>query len=245
MADRGNRWVLHLAYALAAAAVLAGALAVLSGFGTRWGWWHFRTGFSLLGRAALAGAALAVLGLVTMILARRGPQRALLAAGFALVVGGALFVLPWRWQASARTAPPIHDITTDVEDPPAFVAIAPLRADAPNPVDYAGEEVAAQQRAAYPEVTALVLPLPVDAAFERALAAAAAMGWEIVAADAAAGRIEATDRTVWFGFYDDVVIRLTATDSGTRVDVRSKSRVGRGDMGTNARRVLAYLDRLR
>jgi uncharacterized protein (DUF1499 family) len=71
------------------------------------------------------------------------------------------------------------------------------------------------------------------------------MGWEIVAADPAARRIEATDQTFWFGFKDDVVIRLTAADGGTVLDVRSKSRVGRGDVGTNARRIRSYLDRVR
>jgi uncharacterized protein (DUF1499 family) len=67
------------------------------------------------------------------------------------------------------------------------------------------------------------------------------MGWEIVAADAAAGRIEATDTTFWFGFKDDVVIRVEADGAGSRIDVRSVSRVGVGDVGANARRIRAYL----
>ena len=81
-------------------------------------------------------------------------------------------------------------------------------------------------------------------AFTRALAVAQDRGWEIVSADESTGRIEATDTTQWFGFKDDVVVRLTAWGTGTRVDVRSVSRVGRGDVGTNARRIEEYLDSL-
>ena len=81
---------------------------------------------------------------------------------------------------------------------------------------------------------------PADA-FKRALQAARDMGWEIVAADAAAGRIEATDTTFWFGFKDDVVIRVEADGAGSRVDLRSVSRVGVGDVGANAARIRAYL----
>jgi uncharacterized protein (DUF1499 family) len=153
-------------------------------------------------------------------------------------------VVPWQQRRSSRGVPPIHDISTDTENPPPFVAIAPLRADAPNPVEYAGPEAASRQRQAYPEIQPVVVGLPPDTAFVRALAAARAKRWEIVEANAAEGRIEATDRTFWFGFYDDVVIRITPSGTGSIVDVRSKSRVGRGDMGTNARRIRGYLREL-
>jgi len=83
---------------------------------------------------------------------------------------------------------------------------------------------------------------PPDRAFDLALAALHEMGWDLVAADATAGRIEATDTTFWFGFKDDVVIRVRPADGGSRVDVRSLSRVGVGDVGTNAKRIRAYLD---
>jgi uncharacterized protein (DUF1499 family) len=141
--------------------------------------------------------------------------------------------------------PRIHDITTDTDHPPAFVAVLPLRATAPNTTDYGGPEVAAQQRSAYPDIQPALLELPPTQAFQRALAAARAMGWTIVAADSTAGRIEATATTFWYGFKDDVVIRLTPSDRGTRVDVRSESRVGGSDIGTNARRIRVYLTKLR
>jgi uncharacterized protein (DUF1499 family) len=113
------------------------------------------------------------------------------------------------------------------------------------PRAYPGAEFARQQKAAYPDLVSLILPLPPQAAFAKAVAAAEAMGWEVVGRDAAAGRIEAVDTTKWFGFKDDIAIRVTAADGGSRIDVRSKSRLGRSDLGTNARRIRAYLRTLR
>ena len=98
--------------------------------------------------------------------------------------------------------------------------------------------------AAIPDFKPLDLPLPPADAFARALDAAKGMGWEIAATDAAAGRIEATATTPWFGFRDDVVIRVTPAPPGSRIDVRSVSRVGRSDLGTNAKRIRTFLDKL-
>jgi uncharacterized protein (DUF1499 family) len=152
--------------------------------------------------------------------------------------------VPLSYLQTARSVPPIHDITTDPEDPPEFEAIVPLRAEAPNPVVYGGPQVAAQQRDAYPDIAPADYPVAPEVAFEAALVAADAMGWTVVATDKAAGRIEATDRTFWFGFIDDVVIRVRPTDAGSRIDVRSTSRVGVGDFGTNAARIRNYLQEL-
>ncbi len=231
-----------LARAVAAIAVIMALLAVLAGLGSRWGWWLFRTGFGLLRWSVYGAIVLLPVSLITTFLARpRGRYRGLPFALFALAVSLAMLGNVLLWRARGRDVPPIHDITTDTQDPPLFIAIAPLRADAPNGVDYGGPEVAAQQRAAYPDIRPLVLNVDVSRAFERALRAARSLGWEIVADDAAAGRIEATDRTLWFGFRDDIVIRLTASGDRTVVDVRSVSRVGRSDVGTNARRIRAFL----
>ncbi len=120
----------------------------------------------------------------------------------------------------------------------------PLRAAAAVPAAYPGSETAQAQRRAYPDIAPLELAVPPAAAFARALDAATAMGWEIVAADAVAGRIEATATTPWFGFRDDVVVRVAPTPTGSRIDVRSVSRVGKSDLGANAKRIRAYLARL-
>jgi len=230
------------AIATLALVVSAAGLGLLlaAGPGTRMGFWAFGRGFQMMRWAVYAGAAGAALALVALVL---GPRRGL--AVLALAVGLAAAVPPWQIQRSAMNKPPIHDITTDTADPPPFVAIVPLRRDARNPVEYGGPEIAALQRKAYPDVAPLALPVPPAQAFERAERAARAKGWEIVAAVPAEGRIEATDTTRWFGFKDDVVIRVRPAGAGSRVDVRSVSRVGRGDVGTNARRVREFLDALR
>src|SRR5262249_3769316 len=124
------------------------------------------------------------------------------------------------------------------------VAVVPLRAGVPVSVTYPGPETAAKQRAGYPDLKPLDLPVPPATAFARALDAAKRSGWEIDASDPASGRIEATDVTPWFGFRDDVVVRVTPTSSGSRIDVRSLSRVGRGDLGMNANRIRGYLEKI-
>jgi uncharacterized protein (DUF1499 family) len=219
-----------LVLAIAAAAGIAAA-----GPGSRFGLWNFRFGFRLMTRgsyAALAAAALGLLGVRAM-------------AGVAMVIALAAFAGPWSFMRTARGVPPIHDISTDTADPPTFKAVLPLRAGASNTVEYGGEEIAAQQRKAYPDVQPLHLALPPAQAFERALRAARAMGWQIVLSAPEQGRIEATDTTAWFGFKDDVAVRVRPEAGGSRVDVRSLSRVGRSDVGANASRIRRYLQRLR
>lgn len=147
---------------------------------------------------------------------------------------------------SSMGAPPIHDITTDIDDPPAFVAAIPVReaAGAANPPMYFPDESASRQAQAYPDIRTIELDMPAAAAFERAREAASALGWEIIAVAPEEGRIEATATTPWIGFKDDVVIRIRATGTQTHVDLRSKSRVGKGDAGVNAQRVRAFRDQL-
>jgi hypothetical protein len=176
---------------------------------------------------------------------RRRGGTALAAAGLAL--GLAAAAVPWSYQRAARGAPPIHDISTDTGDPPPFVEALPLRRDAPSPAGYGGPEVAAQQAQAYPDLRTETVAQPPEAVARHALAAAEALGWEIVGSDLAQGRIEATDTTFWFGFKDDVVIRIRPdpAGAGSAVDVRSVSRVGRGDAGANAARIRTFLRELR
>ena len=144
----------------------------------------------------------------------------------------------------AASAPPIHDITTDFLDPPQFDAVVGIRLPSDNPLEYDTETLPALQQQAYPWVEPLTTPLSVAELFERAHQALESLGLEIVSANGTAGRIEATATTFWFGFKDDVVVRLRTRDGLTIVDVRSVSRVGVSDLGANARRVAQILDRL-
>jgi uncharacterized protein (DUF1499 family) len=191
-----------------------------------------------------AAAGVSLIGLVVTLLRPREVRRGLLLAVISLLAGLFFIGMAGRFLLG-RPKPPIHDITTDTQDPPQYVAVLPLRANAPNKTAYGGEKVAALQREAYPDIQPLMLNVPPRQAFDRALATVREMGWAPVAADAAAGRIEATDQTFWMGFKDDVVIRVRATDGGSRIDVRSLSRVGGGDVGTNATRIRTYLKALK
>jgi uncharacterized protein (DUF1499 family) len=246
MADLNVERVPRRMHPLALGGLALGVLALLmlfiTGPGSRFGWWHFRTSFDLMKYAAYVGVAAVVLSIIGLVLSH-GRLRLVAVVGLAL--GALAFLLPWSWRRDARQYPGIHDITTDVQNPPAFVAIAPLRADASNPVEYAGDSVAQVQREAYPDIQPLMLAMPVDSAFTLAVLAAREMGWEMVDQDRRQGRIEATATTPWMGFKDDVVIRVSSASGISRVDVRSKSRVGRGDVGANAKRIRQYLQRLR
>ena len=135
--------------------------------------------------------------------------------------------------------PAIHDISTDIADPPGFVALAALRGAQANPLART-PEVDRAQREAYPGVLPLDSPLAPAAAFARAAATARALGWRVQAEDPEAGLIEASATTFWFGFVDDIAIRVRPHDGGSRVDLRSVSRVGQGDLGANARRIARF-----
>jgi len=226
-------------------AILAVAAAVLAGFGTRWGWWNFRSGFAILKVSAYGGVAAAVASIAGGIIAVSGRSRmGLIPAAAGVLIGLLTAGIPWSWMRTVKQVPFIHDITTDMENPPKFAAVLQLRKDAANPAEYGGPDIAVQQRNGYPDIVPLRLRVPPDQAFERALQAARDSGWEIIAAKREECRIEATDTTFWFGFKDDVVIRITPAPDGSRVDIRSLSRVGKSDVGTNAKRIRAYFQKL-
>ncbi len=221
-----------------------GVAELLSGLGYRWGWWPLRSGFQILRWSATTGLAAAALTLVVALLALGfGARRAFALAALGLVLSLAAAGPPLYYYRLAGQVPPIHDISTDTENPPPFVAVLPLRRGAPNPADYNVADAAAQKKA-YPDIAPARLDLPPQQAWQRAERAARAMGWDIVAAVPQDLRIEATDTTLLFGFKDDIVIRVAPAEGGSRVDVRSVSRVGKSDIGTNARRIRKFMRRL-
>ena len=162
----------------------------------------------------------------------------------ALLLSIIAIAIPLSMLNKGKSVPPIHDISTDLVSPPEFVAIAPLRADAPNPVEYAGVEAATQQRAAYPELQTLNYPQSKSELVEATKQVIDNLGWQLVNIDTNQGIIEATDRTMWFGFKDDVIVRITDNGSKRLVDIRSKSRVGGSDLGTNAERIHKFIEEL-
>ena len=173
-------------------------------------------GILLLPVAGLFGLIAVILGLVAAFRGGFAP-----AVTVALLIGVAVAAVPIAGYVKARSAPPINDITTDAK------------------------EASEAQRRAYADIQPLHLPVAPNIAFERAKGAAEEMGWDLAREDPSAGRIEAVATTFWFGFKDDVLVRVSAEGGGSRVDVRSKSRVGKGDLGTNAQRIRAFQKRLK
>jgi len=241
--DRTLPLVAVCSLALATILVLT---SVTSGLGTRMNWWGFRTGLSLLRWSAYAEIAIAAAAVIGCIFASsRGQGNGVYLFILACVVSIAALIVPFRMYLTARSVPAIHDITTDTENPPQFDVILSVRKAALNPAEYGGPEIAQQQKKAYPDIAPLRMDAPPAQSFEKARSAVRAMGWQIVSADPAKGLIEATDTTFWFGFKDDIVVRITPQDKGSRIDIRSLSRVGRSDVGANAARIRKLLKTLK
>jgi uncharacterized protein (DUF1499 family) len=220
----------------AAAGVIMAVLAVA---GYRSGELHFMTAIQNFERGVYTSAAAFILSLAALWLTRTGnARRGLWPSLLGLALSLPLTVYIANFEYAARAYPPINDISTDTDDPPAFWEV-------PNPVMYPGAQVADLQRDGYPEIGPLELDTNPERAFELALAIARDMDWEIVSENAADMQIEAVASSFLFGFKDNVAIRLQPINGRTRVDMRSHSRLGRIDRGANAKRILAYLHALR
>jgi len=202
------------------------------------------TAYEIMRWAAYIGLAASLIAAGSTVFSYRGRRwMGTLVSVLALIVGLTAIAIPMSWQRRAQRLPSIHDITTDLENPPTFEAILAKRVDAPNRLDRT-PQLSLLQKEGYPDLAPVTLPTAPATAFDRALRVAQSRGWEIVTADKSSGRIEATDTTRWFGFTDDVVVRLTPWGAGTRVDIRSTARAGAGDLGRNAGRIREFLDDL-
>lgn len=238
----GDRWRDRVGRLAALLGLAAMVLLALGPIGWHAGWWHFRVAFwYLMPAAAYCGIAAAAVALLALMVSRGRAGRVGLAVA-ALIVGGGIAYVPWHFNSLRGIVPPIHDVTTDPDDPPAFVTAAALRkAQNLNTTDY-DPHLPSQQRRAYPDLAPIVLNLPPDQAYARALATAQHLRWTITGSDTAAGRIEATETSRWFRFVDDIVIRVAPAPGGSRIDLRSSSRVGRSDFGVNAARIRRFTE---
>jgi uncharacterized protein DUF1499 len=228
-------------------AFVAIALGVLSGTGYKMNWWELGMAFKLLQYSLYAGGGAAALGFVSLIFSKK---RAL--ALVVLIAGGGVSVMILGQVFTARNVPIMHDISTDTQNPPQFDKIVALRGENSNSIDYKSKMAPKErgseemipypemQASYYPDIKALDLELAPHACFVLAEETAGAQGWEVVNADGQKRIVEATDTTFWFGFKDDIVIRITG-ETTCRVDVRSSSRVGMSDVGVNANRIADYL----
>jgi uncharacterized protein (DUF1499 family) len=210
-----------------AALVLSGiavCLLVLAPLGWRLGLWQYRFGlYWIMPVSGLVAAVALILSVLTLVREwSQLPLRDLAMLFIALVMGAALVYVPGQYWYPRSTVPPIHDITTDIDNPPTFSAVLAARtAEGANSVDDRGPQLAQLQKDAYPDVVPLITMLPVTMAFNEALNVAASMpGWTIVASDIDAGRIEASQQSRWFGFTDDIVIRIVGDEDESRIDMR-------------------------
>ena len=236
------RWMAGVAVALAVIGLLMLASASV---GYRLGWWSVGAAFGILRFSVYAAGLAALVALVGIVVALASRHwTAVAGAALAILLAAGTAAVPLGLQRTAQMVPRIHDITTDTERPPEFVALRAIREKAPNGAVYGGPAVAAEQRRAYPDVAPLQLSMPPDQAFRLADATARELGWEIAAAVPAEGRLEATATTRWFGFKDDVIVRVSPALDGSRIDVRSVSRIGRSDLGANAKRIRTFLSAL-
>jgi uncharacterized protein (DUF1499 family) len=237
----GNRLVnLGMIVALA-----AGGAMIFSGIGYRLDLYHFRVGFTILRWAFWFALAALVLSVVGFVMVRDRSRGTLVAAIIGVAVGAVAVYIPWNWKQTLDAHPYIHDISTDTANPPEFVVAARLRKPGDHPLAYDGAQVAELQHKAYPDLATLTIAAPADKVFAAAKAVIASMGMQLADADPAQGRIEANQTSLLYGFTDDMVVRIVAGTDATKVDVRSKSRVGRSDLGQNAKRIRVFLQKLK
>ena len=232
--------------------IISSLVLVAAALGYRWDLWSVRFALLTLTKyatyGALAGAALSMVGIGKSW--PGGASRGLVLSVVGVIIGmGAFYTIFEQWKM-VRTSPFIHDITTDTEIPPEFIAVVALRESAAaDRHAYSGPELALRQKFGgvnepYKDILPVMTKLPPGEAYDKALAVAQNMDWKIVDADRTAGRIEASDISFWYGFTDDIVIRVVATPEGSRIDMRSLSRVGRSDVGVNAARIREYMTAL-
>jgi len=224
-------------YALSGFVLGAGGIATLvaSAIGYRLGWWPVVEALEISEWASYAAMLGLVLSLAGSILSRPSARRRGFVLGLlGLAVSLPVTVMAVQWEYATRAYPAINDVSTDMEDPPVFW-------DMPNPTDYPGGTTAEQQRAAYPDLAPLELAASPQQAYALAQEIAKDESWELLADEPDDGRIEAVDTSFLYGFKDEVIIRITPSDSGATVDVRSRSRIGRIDRGVNAKRIRAVL----
>jgi len=194
-------------------------------------------GFMFYQIGLLAGLIAMVLGLTGVFLTRggrdpKGQQNAWLGAAS----GSLIITLTVIAAGPGLGKPPINDITTDLDDPPEFASAAEVS-------DYAGRDMSYPEafvpivKAGYPELGPIRAALSPEEAYARALQVAGELGWEVVHRDPAGGTFDARESSMLFRFVDDVTVRVRAEGSGVVIDLRSKSRDGRGDLGVNAARI--------
>ena len=255
-AIKKRRWSGRLTVAAVILCFGSVAMALIGAVGTGQGAWDFRLGFTLLQYAVYAGALGVAIAIVAAFLARRARPKLVLFNLAAILVAGGFLAFVGNQIRIARSVPPIHDISTNLEEWPRFYRLT-VRDDNLESVPDMGrddlralpprERWKAIHRESYGDIATIRVPWSVEETVARARALAEERGWEIVTADPQRGIVEAVDTSLFFRFKDNIIVRARpVTDRNeTVVDMRSISRVGVSDIGVNARRVRDFLADLR
>ena len=226
-------------------ALLCAVAAVGSGLGYRLGIWHFRTGFEILKWSFFVSGATLLMLLACMFFVQTKTRADSMIGITGIIICLVLVYVPYSWKKTLDAYPYIHDISTDTLNPPDFVIVDQLRAADDHSIEYDGLEVAELQVKAYPDIKTLVIDGDIEKHLQSAENVLNDMNLDIVSVDIESGRIEAVATSFLFGFKDDMVIRMTETDGAqVAVDVRSKSRVGKSDLGQNAKRIRRFMEGL-
>jgi uncharacterized protein (DUF1499 family) len=226
-------------------ALLCAVVAIGSGLGYRLGLWHFRTGFEILKWSFFVSGATLLILLACMFFVQTKTRADSMIGIAGIIICLVLVYVPYSWKKTLDAYPYIHDISTDTLNPPDFVIVDQLRAADDHSIEYDGLEVAELQAKAYPDIKTLVIDGDIEKHLQSAENVLNDMNLDIVSVDIESGRIEAVATSFLFGFKDDMVIRMTETDTAqVAVDVRSQSRVGKSDLGQNAKRIRRFMEGL-
>lgn len=237
--------------------VLVGAL------GSKFGWFSWKVGFGLLTadwapKAAMLGLAAGAVAVVLALVV--GARRLWIAAVLAVLAPAAVLAGLNGLRAQAASVPPVHDVSTDIDDPPMAspallrergpdanpierAPLVDLRKNRPEVENWADGRVLRISADSCPQARPAVLPeapAEAEARVERALTEAGLT----LRPDRELGRVEATHTSTWYGFKDDVIVRIRPDGRGSRVDLRSVSRVGGSDIGANCARVSRIVEAL-
>ncbi|MGD8326231.1 MAG: DUF1499 domain-containing protein [Sphingomonadales bacterium] len=233
MTKRKGNGLTRLALIIAAAAFI---LFFIGGPGFRFGLWSYETGFMLLRYGAYVGVVAAILGILPLLHLIWRERK--LSSLLAVIIGVFVFMSLQGYKNKARQVPAIHDISTDLDNPPQYLFIK-ARDEAER--GFTDTQHRALQEVYYEDIHSMNVPKNVTTTTEALHQVLQNMGMEIIHYNAPGGRIEAVATTSWFGFKDDVVVRVQASPNGSVIDVRSVSRVGRSDIGKNAERIRKIL----
>ena len=251
-AMKKRRWAGRLTLIAAILCFGAVAAALIASLGAGYGAWHFGVGFMVLRYAFFVAIAGVVIAIVAAFIARRASPRLVLVNLAAILVAGAFVAFLLTQRAAAHAAPPIHDISTNLDDWPRFYRLTVRDDNLANVPDMGRSDLAAMEprerwraihREYYGDIATIRVPWSVEETVARARALAEDSGWEIVTTDPRNGIVEAVDTSTFFRFKDNVVVRVrpAADGSGSLVDMRSISQVGVSDIGVNAARVRSFL----